>query len=187
MNFRGFLRGNTISDLGNTVHRTEIDKFFTSLIAHKTQLESLYIRSMKLDASVEMPGLFKFLASQKSLKALGLSDLGISFSELAGCLRSSLKTLTLLRWATNSLEPEMSAPLSPSELEAICDSCPALEYIDIFLPVEDLDVVSATVPISAGLILLNWEFTVNIFKTSNPQIIYKAPYPCDPFISSEKS
>lgn len=140
------------------MHRTDVDKFFTSLIAHNTQLKSLTVTS--IEPVGERSELRTFLASQESLKSLNLSCKNLPFSVLLDYLRLNLKTLTRLIWTEDLPESGKRVPFSPFELEAIRDSCPDLDNLSMFLPVEDLDLVSS---ISA---ILQWRATAKAGSTS---------------------
>lgn len=122
---------------------------FISLLKHKTQLHSL---------SIEHPGLYsdaaglqevyRFLVLQESLKDLELFRPKVPLSIVLDCIRLNQRTVTRLSldlYGTSLRSSRSTRTLkSPADMEAIRDACPNLEEFTIYLPVEDLDVVSTT-------------------------------------------
>ena len=112
----------------------------------------------------------RFLASQASLKSLNLRHAGVPFSIVLDYMRRNLRTLTRLTWVLDLPESGKRVPFSSAELETIRDSCPDLEAISMFLPVEDLDTVRFTRS-GVGRMTFTEVTLVNLSNTSNPQII----------------
>lgn len=130
--------------------RSNIDKLFALLLAEQTQLKSLVILYPEYGDSdvytrdIAFASLADFMLEQRSLECLQLCLCGISMPTAINCVRKNNATLVeiLLDLRKDPYQDDSAGIFtSISHMEALA-SCFSLETLEIYMPTEDLNVVS---------------------------------------------
>lgn len=127
-----------------------MDRLFAVLLAKQTQLKFLEVSYPEWDIDnvymrdIAFASLSEFLLQQRSLECLDLFLCGISMSTVMNCVRNNKATLNDIQLDLRTdPDKEGSAGMVPSlsDMEALA-SCSCLKTLDLYISIEDLDVVS---------------------------------------------